>query len=568
MALIEIQHVNFQYPDKQERVLDDINLTIEEGEFAVLCGTSGCGKSTLLKHLKREIAPHGDKSGTILYAGTALADLPDRVAASEIGFVMQNPENQIVTDKVWHELSFGLENLGLDTMTIRRRVAEMANFFGIQQWFRKSTMELSGGQKQLLNLAAIMAMQPKLLILDEPTSQLDPIAATEFIGTLQKLNKELGLTIILVEHRLEEVFPIADRVVVMEKGRIICNDSPQDVAQQLKAFDASHPMMLGLPTPVRINNALQINDVVPLTIRDGRNWLTKHFTNEVRALEGKLSSANPTDDIVLEVKEAWFRYEKNAQDVLRGFSMQVRAGEIVSILGGNGTGKTTALGIMSGLFKPYRGKVFVNGKAIKKFSNGELYRNNFAVLPQDPLSLLVEKRVQLEFDSIIGVLGISKEAANVQLNEIINTLNIGHLLDSHPYDLSGGEQQKVALAKVLLLNPKIILLDEPTKGIDAYSKEIFAEVLQALKKRRVAVVMVTHDIEFSAQYSDRCAMFFDGNIVSEDEPNLFYSGNNFYTTAAHRMSRHLYDFAVTSEDVISLCKHNQQLEQTSTPVNV
>ncbi|MGE7931416.1 ABC transporter ATP-binding protein [Viridibacillus arvi] len=568
MALIEIQHVNFQYPDKQERVLDDINLTIEEGEFAVLCGTSGCGKSTLLKHLKREIAPHGDKSGTILYAGTTLADLPDRVAASEIGFVMQNPENQIVTDKVWHELSFGLENLGLDTMTIRRRVAEMANFFGIQQWFRKSTMELSGGQKQLLNLAAIMAMQPKLLILDEPTSQLDPIAATEFIGTLQKLNKELGLTIILVEHRLEEVFPIADRVVVMEKGRIICNDSPQDVAQQLKAFDSSHPMMLGLPTPVRINNALQINDVVPLTIRDGRNWLTKHFTNEVRALEGKLSSANPTDDIVLEVKEAWFRYEKNAQDVLRGFSMQVRAGEIVSILGGNGTGKTTALGIMSGLFKPYRGKVFVNGKPIKKFSNGELYRNNLAVLPQDPLTLLVEKRVQLEFDSIIDVLGISKEAANVQLNEIIKTLNIGHLLDSHPYDLSGGEQQKVALAKVLLLNPKIILLDEPTKGIDAYSKEIFAEVLQALKKRRVAVVMVTHDIEFSAQYSDRCAMFFDGNIVSEDEPKLFYSGNNFYTTAAHRMSRHLYDFAVTSEDVISLCKHNQQHKQTTTPVNV
>ncbi|MGE7918185.1 ABC transporter ATP-binding protein [Viridibacillus sp. NPDC093762] len=568
MALIEIQHVNFQYPEKQERVLDNINLTIEEGEFAVLCGTSGCGKSTLLKHLKREIAPHGEKSGTILYAGTVLADLPDRVAASEIGFVMQNPENQIVTDKVWHELSFGLENLGLDTMTIRRRVAEMANFFGIQQWFRKSTMELSGGQKQLLNLAAIMAMQPKLLILDEPTSQLDPIAATEFIGTLQKLNKELGLTIILVEHRLEEVFPIADRVVVMEKGRIICNDSPQNVAQQLKAFDASHPMMLGLPTPVRINNALQINDVVPLTIRDGRNWLTKHFNNEFRALESKLSSDIPTDDIVLEVKEAWFRYEKNTQDVLRGFSMQVRAGEIVSILGGNGTGKTTALGVMSGLYKPYRGKVFINGKSIKKFSNGELYRNNLAVLPQDPLTLLVEKKVQLEFDSIIDVLGISKEAANVQLNEIITTLNIGHLLDSHPYDLSGGEQQKVALAKVLLLNPKIILLDEPTKGIDAYSKEIFAEVLQALKKRRVAVVMVTHDIEFSAQYSDRCAMFFDGNIVSEDEPKLFYSGNNFYTTAAHRMSRHLYDFAVTSEDVISLCKHNQQLEQTTTPVNV
>ncbi|MBK3493645.1 energy-coupling factor ABC transporter ATP-binding protein [Viridibacillus sp. YIM B01967] len=566
MALIEIQHVNFQYPEKQERVLDDINLTIEEGEFAVICGTSGCGKSTLLKQLKREIAPHGEKSGTIYYAGTALEDLPDRVAASEIGFVMQNPENQIVTDKVWHELSFGLENLGLETMAIRRRVAEMANFFGIQQWFRKSTMELSGGQKQLLNLAAIMAMQPKLLILDEPTSQLDPIAATEFIGTLQKLNKELGLTIILVEHRLEEVFPIADRVVVMEKGRIICNDSPQNVAKQLKEYDYNHPMMLGLPTPVRINNALKVNDVVPLTIRDGRKWLSKHFSNDVRALKSGLSEK--ACDIVLEVKEAWFRYEKNLPDVLRGFSLQVHAGEIVSILGGNGTGKTTALGVLSGLFKPYRGNIFINGKSIKKFSNGELYRNNLAVLPQDPLTLLVEKKVHLEFDSIISVLKISKEAAKEQLDEIIATLGIGHLLDSHPYDLSGGEQQKVALAKVLLLHPKIILLDEPTKGIDAYSKKIFAEVLQTLKTRHVAVVMVTHDIEFSAQYSDRCAMFFDGDIVSEDEPKLFYSGNNFYTTASHRMSRHFFDHAVTSEDVISLCKHNQQLEPTTSPVNV
>lgn len=557
MAFIDVQHVNFKYPLQQDYVLHDINVSIEAGEFVVVCGTSGCGKSTLLKHFKRELTPHGEKSGTIFYENTTLEQLSERVAASEIGFVMQNPENQIVTDKVWHELAFGLENLGFDTMTIRRRVAEMANFFGIQAWFRKSTMELSGGQKQLLNLAAIMAMQPKLLILDEPTSQLDPIAATEFIGMLQKLNTELGLTIILVEHRLEEVFPIADRVIVMDQGSIICNDTPQNVAKQLKQLNQHHPMMLGLPTPIRIHNALEEDGEVPLTIRDGRTWLSRHYSNEEHRLEEATLEIEHRA-IVLEVKDAWFRYEKDLSDVLRGFSIQVREGEIVSILGGNGSGKTTALGVMSGLHKPYRGKISVNGEKIKKFNNSELYRNRLAVLPQDPQTLLVEKTVKLEFESVVKTLKVSSEEGQQRIEHIIETLQIGHLLESHPYDLSGGEQQKVALAKVLLLKPTILLLDEPTKGIDAYSKKVLADTLSSLKEHNVAVVMVTHDIEFSAAYSDRCAMFFDGHIVSIDQPKAFYTGNHFYTTAAHRMSRHLYENGITSEDVIELCKKNSK----------
>ena len=553
MAFIDIKQLTFNYPLAPKPVLKEINVAIEAGEFVVICGTSGCGKSTLLKHLKREITPHGVSSGAIYYNGTILNELPERVAASEIGYVMQNPENQIVTDKVWHELAFGLENLGYDTMTIRRKVAEMANFFGIQNWFRKSTMELSGGQKQLLNLAAIMAMQPKLLILDEPTSQLDPIAASEFISTLHKLNKELGLTIILVEHRLEEVYSIADRIVVMNQGEIICNGTPKQVAIDLQHVSQNHPMLLGLPTPIRVHLALKSQKEAPLTIRDGRRWLSENFESDQEPFtrtedNGKIRKP------VLDIHDTWFRYDKNEKDILRGFSMEVYPGEIVSILGGNGTGKTTSLGVMSGLYKPYRGKVLLNGKPLKKLSNSKLYGQCLAVLPQDPQTILITKTVKLELESVIETLNIPKQQALDEINSIVHTLDLVNLLEQHPYDLSGGEQQKVALAKILLLHPRILFLDEPTKGMDAASKEVFAEILKRLKAQNVAIVMVTHDIEFSASNSDRCALFFDGNIVSSDDTRTFYSGNHFYTTAAHRMSRHLFSNAITSKDVIELCK--------------
>lgn len=556
MAFIDIQQLTFSYPQMEQPVLHHIDLSIEEGEFVVLCGVSGCGKSTLVKHLKREITPHGDATGSVLYNGTLLNELSDKIAASEIGFVMQSPENQIVTDKVWHELAFGLENLGFDTMTIRRRVAEMANFFGIQTWFRKNTMELSGGQKQILNLAAIMAMQPKLLILDEPTSQLDPIAASEFIATLHKLNKELGLTILLVEHRLEEVYPIADRVVIMDKGAIICNGTPKEVAKALQHVDQHHPMLGGLPTPLRIHHALKSQTNAPLTIRDGRQWLTNNFKAQEWQSK-KIYDRSFEKKTVLSVKNAWFRYEKDGLDVLRGFSIDVNQGEVISILGGNGTGKTTALGVMSGILKAYRGKIMIDGKPLRKISYHELYHQCLAVLPQNPQTLFVTKSVISELQSTVETQNLTKEEENLQIQTIVRKLNLESLLERHPYDLSGGEQQKVALAKVLLLKPRILLLDEPTKGMDAASKTVLATLLEQLKEEGVAIVMVTHDIEFSASHSDRCALFFDGLIVSTDETRTFYSGNHFYTTAAHRMSRHLFSNAITCEDVIEQCNQQQ-----------
>lgn len=546
MAIIEIEQLDFTYPEGSKPILRDIHLQIEKGEFVVLCGTSGCGKSTLLKHLKRELTPHGQRSGSIRFNGIELSELSQRDAASEIGYVLQNPENQIVTDKVWHELSFGLENLGLDTMTIRRRVAEMASFFGIQNWFRKNTTDLSGGQKQLLNLASIMVMQPKVLILDEPTSQLDPIAASEFIATLTKLNKELGLTIILVEHRLEEVYPLADRVVIMDDGVIISNGSPVEAAVNLRQVDPEHPMLLGLPTPIRVHHYFKKDEQVPLTIRDGSQWLSKYFSeNSKDILPPSVNTANS----ILTVKDLWFRYNKTDEDVVRGLQFDLEKGDFLTILGGNGTGKSTTLQLISGLMTPHRGKVTLFGKPLKKYKNDELYNGVIAMLPQDPTTLLVEKKVALEFSTLT-----SNQAL---IDSIVDLLQIHHLLDQHPYDLSGGEQQKVALGKVLLKQPKLLILDEPTKGLDAQSKQILANILKQLRENDTTILMVTHDVEFSAEHASKCAMFFDGQIVSIDSPREFYCGNHFYTTAANRMCRHLFKDVITTNQLIERCSLQQ-----------
>ncbi|AHN21831.1 MULTISPECIES: ABC transporter ATP-binding protein [Lysinibacillus] len=546
MAIVKIDNVSFTYPNEAIPILKNINLTIQQGEFIVLIGQSGCGKSTLLRHFKRELRPHGTVTGNIFYKDCDLEKLNAEVAATDIGYVFQNPDNQIVTDKVWHELAFGLESLGLDSPTIRRRVAEMANFFGIEKWFHQKTIELSGGQKQLLNLASIMVMQPKLLLLDEPTSQLDPIAALEFIQTLHRLNKELGITIILIEHRLEEVLPLADRVLIMDEGSILFDGPPKEI---LNSLPANHAMITALPAATKIFHLLNGIGPIPLTIREGQRWLSNQQYN-CSPLHTPHTITQNKSDVVLEAKDVAFRYEKKGRDIVNHFNLQVKGQEFLTIIGGNGTGKSTVLAILSGLQKPYHGKIFLFSKALKSYSSKQLYQQFLTVLPQNPKSLFVQKTVLLELNDMAQL----HKVTEAKIQETVQLFNLTHLLNRHPYDLSGGEQQKLALAKILLIEPKILLLDEPTKGLDAHSKEELAEILKDLQTKGTTIIMVTHDIEFSAQYSDRCALFFDGSIVSEDEPRAFYSGNNFYTTAAHRISRDILSNAITCEDVVTLCK--------------
>ena len=531
------KHVNFAYPEQEKRALRDVSFSINQGEFVVLCGLSGSGKSTLLRHLKTCLTPHGVFSGEITYKGKILSCVEERIQAQEIGFILQSPENQVVTDKVWHELAFGLESLGYDTQTIRCRVAEVASFFGIETWFYKNVNELSGGQKQLLSLASVMAMQPDVLILDEPTSQLDPIAASDFLALLGKINRELGITIILTEHRLEEVFPFATRVIVMEEGQIICDDLPQKVGLHLKKKE--NGMFLAMPTAMRVWAGLETQLDCPMTIRDGSDFLTKYQEEKPLLAIIKETIEDTTKEVVLKCHEVWFRYEKEAPDVLKKFCIQLHEGEFYAILGGNGVGKTTALKVLLSLHKPYRGEVHI--------------REKVGYLPQNPQTLFVKRTVREDLFEVLRYEKSAKAMKEEKVASIVQLCGLQNLLDHHPYDISGGEQQRLALAKVLLTNPRILLLDEPTKGFDASFKVEFANILKQLTAQGVAVLMVSHDVNFCAEYAHRCGMFFDGNIVAEGTPREFFAGNSFYTTPTNRMARHLIPDAITVTDILECC---------------
>lgn len=558
MAVFEIKNLSFTYPKRKTSAISEINLKIKSGEFIVLCGKSGCGKTTLLRLLKPELSPSGSVSGEILYNQEDINCLDSHITSTDIGFVLQNPDSQIVTDKVWHELAFGAESIGMKNGEIRRRVSEMASFFGIQNWFHKKTDELSGGQKQILNLASIMVMQPKVLILDEPTSCLDPIAASEFLKTLKKVNDELGTTIIMSEHRLEEVLPMSDKVVVMENGRILAENHPEKVGRFL--YEQNNCMFEAMPTPMRVFCSVDNKNTLPLTVKDGRSRLYEYTNGEVineDLITNKTEQA--FGECVIDVKGASFRYSKDSPDVVKNLNLKVRKGEFYALLGGNGTGKTTALSLISGLNKPQRGTIKINGCDISK--TDKLYEGLLGVMPQSPQELFAKKTVFLELmDMTDKKQSLNERKARVE--EVAKICEIDNLTDSHPYDLSGGEQQRTALAMILLKNPQILILDEPTKGLDSHFKKTFADILLKLKKAGTTILMVSHDIEFCAEYADRCALFFDGSITSEGEAREFFCGNSFYTTSANRMARGIIPKAVLAEDII--CALGGELQKLET----
>jgi energy-coupling factor transport system ATP-binding protein len=575
MALVEIRDVSFWYPQAQTSALSGVSLALERGEFAVLCGKSGCGKTTLLRQLKTALTPHGRREGGLFFSGRPLERISVREQAARIGFVLQNPDNQIVTDKVWHELAFGLESLGVAQPEIRLRVSEMASFFGIQEWYHKKILELSGGQKQLLNLAAVMAMQPELLVLDEPTSQLDPIAASEFLAAVRKVNGELGVTVLLSEHRLEEALPLCDRVIVMEKGGVVADGAPGEVGRMLAASD--DPMLYAMPTPMRV--ALSVEGPtarnVPISVREGRAWLEglmKALATPVGdgALDvpspslGEVGQGDegcqdnrpdnrpcPSDNpsSLISARDVWFRYEKDGVDVLREFCLNVYEGELLAIVGGNGTGKTTALGVLSGLLRPYRGRLRLAGLDPVKAGREARKQARLVVVPQDPQTLFLHNTILEDLADALPT-KLEPEKREERLAWAIEATETAEIVMRHPYDVSGGEQQRVALAMALLAEPRILFLDEPTKGMDAFYKRSFAKILDRLCAEGVTVVVVSHDVEFCAAHATRCALFFDGGVVTQNEPRRFFAGNSFYTTAANRMSRRLLDDVVTTEDLI------------------
>lgn len=572
MEIAAFRHVNFTYPDKTE-ALSDISLSLEEGGFYLLCGPSGCGKSTLLRQLKKALVPTGDRSGSVTFRGTEIDALSDRTAACQIGFVDSDPEHQIVTDKVWHELAFGTENLGLSREQTERRVAEMAHFFGISHWLYKNTEELSGGEKQILNLASVMAMHPQLLLLDEPTGQLDPLAARRFFDTVLHLNRELGLTILCAEHQLESVFAKADQVLFLQDGKLAVAARPRAAAEQI--LSAAPEFGLSLPAAFRLRQGLSKKipgafengpENTPLTVREGRRCFLQmwqdHFASakqtaflgassakkqhvaERAFAKKKPSDAKQLSDEVLAAENVSFRYTKDGPDVLSHASLVLRQGEIFALVGENGCGKSTMLSVLSGVKRPYEGQIrqFQTKRDSKKhpFSYG---KNGLVLLPQNPKAVFDGITVAEEMGAAEG------EPLSAQAEKLLSGAGLLPLLNHHPYDLSSGQQQRLALSKVLLREPSILLLDEPTKGLDAPRKADLVCFLKSLSEKGLSLLIVTHDLEFAAECADRVAMFFDGGLIGTDVPGEFFSENPFYTTAVNRMVRDVFPNAITCKDV-------------------
>ena len=570
MALLQFDKVSFRYPEGTKQILNNVSFEIAQGEFVLLCGASGCGKTTLLRHVLKSQIPVGSGDGKMLFDGENIERMPDEEAASRISYVGQDPDASIITDTVWQELAFGLESLGIPVSQMRKRTAEMAEYFGLAKLFRRSTAELSGGQKQLLQLASAMVTQPELLVLDEPTSQLDPIGAGRFLETLVKLNRDFGVTVLMSEQRLEGVLSLADKVIVMEEGQVVtCTPGECGILLHEKG-SAVYP---ALPVATRVamewktqifskknnnqkifppeeNNAIGENFsqvTLPITVREGQIWLREQLEQrqerpaDCDAGEGKVTNQSHMDigkgkeDVLIYAKNISFSYDKG-ELVLRELDWKLPKGSIYGIVGGNGSGKSTLLKLIAGIYKPQSGKIISKTKII--------------YLPQNPKAVFCDISVEEELAQFLLRKGFGREEILDRVEEMLTFMALTPVRKHHPYDLSGGQIQRLAIAKALLTEPEVLLLDEPTKGLDAAFKETLGKYLLKMTDRGITVVLVSHDLEFCAEYTTHCALLFDGVLISHGITRKFFRDNFFYVPTASRLAAGIWNDVLTGEDII------------------
>lgn len=543
---LEINHLVFKYALSTENNLRDINLKVKRGDFLLVVGNSGSGKTTLLRQLKKELWPAGMRKGELVFEGQLLSELNSIKSAQEIGMVFQNPDDQLVMDTVIQELAFSLENIGEKDENIRRRIAEIVSFFGFQEILYKSVNQLSGGQKQLVNLAAVLILQPKLLLLDEPTAQLDPIAAKEFINLLQRVHDELGVTIIINEHQLDEILPIATRMLILDDGKVFFEG---DITEGLQQIAGNGKLMKFIPDIPRffLENKIVDTEIskIPLTVVDGKRIL---IASKIAFKQQRRPMIKSGSETVVKATHLDFQYSKKDRLILNNLNLSVNKGECLAIVGRNGTGKSTLLKCLMGFEKIRRGRIEILGRALKKWDFKELYQA-VGFLSQNP-------EIYFSYDSVYEELfrraeQIGEKHPKQKVREILEQLQISELADKNPHDTSGGEKQLIALGIILVSNPSILILDEPTKGIDPTRKAQLGEILKELQKSGISIIMTSHDMTFCARFASHCAMLFEGEVVSEGSPYAFFASNFFYTTPINRMIRYQVPEALIWEELIT-----------------
>lgn len=524
---IEVRGLSFAYPGAEAPVLEGLDWRVSQGAFALLVGGTGSGKSTLLSLLKPEIAPAGERTGDARVLGENVADMDVRASAERVSYVFQDPENQIVCETVWHEMAFGLENLGLARDEMRRRVAETSYFFGLEDWLHRDTDTLSGGRKQLLSLAAVLALCPRVLLLDEPTSQLDPVAEKNFLHALFRVNRELGCTVVVATHQPRPMLEYATCAYRIEDGRVREVADMASLGRRESLF-SDDMLGWGAVRSAKTEYSAGVRTIWALWSRPGTYRARKKFgigqivricgANVARERLGSLPAHGWEQNTpkmhggsATTLAGSWFRYDRAGGWVLRGLDVAFSAGAVHAIVGGNGCGKSTMLSVLAKTDKLQRGRM-VRGAA------------SAALLPQNPKALLVAETVRDELMEWASTCGYDENLAR----ERAASLGLSGLDGRHPYDLSGGQRQLLALAKLLLIGPELLLLDEPTKGLDLASRRIIARALRDHAQAGGTVVMATHDLDFAEQVADDISMMFDGEIACMEPPTDFFADNVFY----------------------------------------
>ena len=528
MEILSCKNLSFRYNSSTHDTLSDITFSLESSGIMLVVGKTGSGKSTLLRLLKKEIAPAGKLSGSISIFGKDHSELSLTESTCSIACVSQNPDTQTVTHKVSAELAFALENLGIKPSQILSRVGEMSAYFGIEDIYDKPIDQLSGGEKQLCCLCAATVLSPRILILDEPVAQLDPIGSGKFFAALRRLNSELGTTMLIAEHDPDEVFEFCDSVLVLDNGRSVYYSDRESFV----AAARNDPLLRGW-LPAQTRAALKLGKTV-FTVKQAKNLLEERFPQaDIPQAPAKPRSKAKAS---LKAENVYFRYERSGKDVVSCLDLDVYSGEVFAAVGSNGSGKTTMLKLLSGILRPWQGRISINGKAVKSHASGSA-----AYMPQDPYHLFICDTVRHELE---------RTSSDKQLiHQLCTDLGVDHLLEMHPYDLSGGEVQKCALVKLLLTQPDILLLDEPSKGLDPQAKAIVGKTLRELASQGKAICIATHDLEFAAQFADRCGLYFNGCIHSAAPCREFFSQNRFYTTASSRIARNVFADVVTADEL-------------------